>query len=131
MPQTTLLVFRDPSKRSPLVEWLNELEEAEPKAFARCLARIQQLEMSGHELRRPAADILGKKIHELRAKVGRVHYRILYFFYERERNVACLTHGFTKEGPVPDAEIEYAIQAKKLVDRDRDRYAMEWEVSDG
>jgi phage-related protein len=128
MPQTTLLVYRDAKGNAPLVEWLNELEEAEPKAFVRCLERIQQLERLGHELRRPAADILRNKIHELRAKLGRVHYRILYFFYEGERNVACLTHGFTKEGPVPNAEIEFAIRAKKLVTSDRDQYTEEWEV---
>jgi len=83
----------------------------------------------GHELRRPAADILRDKIHELRAHLRKVNYRILYFFYERERNVACLTHGITKKGDdVPDAEIEFAIQAKKLVETDRDRYTVEWEV---
>ena len=111
-----------------MTEWLKELEEIEPKAFARCLERIQQLEQMGHELRRPAADILKDKIHELRAKLGRVHYRILYFFYERERNTACLTHGFTKEGAVPDSEIDYAIEAKRLVDKDRNRYTVEWEL---
>jgi hypothetical protein len=128
MPQTTLLVFRDRSGNVPFIEWLEEIEEIEPKAFIKCLERIQQLERLGHELRRPAADILRDKIHELRAKLGKVHYRVLYFFRERERNVACLTHGFTKEGAVPDAEIEFAIRAKKLVDNDRDRYTEEWEL---
>ena len=128
MPQTKILVFKDGAGKVPLVDWLNELEESEPKAYARCLQRILQLEQYGHELRRPAADILRDKIHELRAKLGRVNYRILYFFYEKERNVACLTHGFTKEGAVPDTEIDYAIAAKKLVDGNRDRYTVEWEL---
>ena len=128
MPPTRVLVFRDSTERSPLIEWLDEMEKAEPKAFVRCLARIQQLEQMGHELRRPAADILRDKIHELRAKVGRVQYRILYFFRDNERNVACLTHGFTKEDAVPDAQIEYAIRVKKLVDSDHERYTAEWEV---
>jgi len=127
MPQTTLLVYRD-VQSVPLVEWLDELEKTEPKAFVKCLERIQQLERNGHELRQPAADILRNKIHDLRAKLGKVHYRILYFFYERERNVACLTHGFTKKGSVPDTEIQFAVRAKKLVEKDRDRYTEEWEV---
>ena len=51
-----------------------------------------------------------------------------FFYYERERNTACLTHGFTKEGAVPDSEIDYAIEAKRLVDKDRNRYTVEWEL---
>ncbi len=74
------------------------------------------------------SDILRDKIHELRAKLGKVHYRVLHFFEGRERNVACLTHGFTKAGAVPDAEIEFAIWAKELVDSDRDRYTAELEL---
>jgi hypothetical protein len=128
MPQTSILVFKEASGDVPLTEWLEELEESDKRAFAKCLARIQQLEQMGHELRRPAADILRSKIHELRVKVGRVHYRILYFFCEGQRNEACLTHGFTKEGVVPGEEIDYAVAAKKLVDKDRARYTAEWEL---
>ncbi|MSU79463.1 MAG: type II toxin-antitoxin system RelE/ParE family toxin [Gemmataceae bacterium] len=128
MPQTTLLVYRDKSGESPLISWLEELEESDTKSLAKCLERILQLERSGHELRRPAADILRDKIYELRAKRGRVYYRILYFFCAGERNVACLTHGFTKECAVPDTEIEYAIDAKELVHNNRARYTMEWEL---
>ncbi len=128
MPQTTLLVFRDKSGESPLLAWLAELQETDAKAFVKCIERILQLERFGHELRRPAADILRDNIHELRTKRGRVHYRILYFFCESDRNVACLTHGFTKEGAVPKSEIEFAIKAKQLVDNDRVRFTMEWEV---
>jgi hypothetical protein len=38
----------------------------------------------GHELRRPYADYLRAGVHELRARVGRVNYRILYFFGDDE-----------------------------------------------
>jgi phage-related protein len=59
----------------------------------------------GHELRRPYADYLRAGVHELRARVGRVNYRILYFFGDDE---IILSHGFTKEREIPDAEIERA-----------------------
>ncbi len=76
-------------------------------------------------MRRPAADFLRDGIYELRAKLGRVHYRILYFFCGKD--IACLSHGFTKEGTVPNTEIERAIRAKRLVLGDRNRYTVEWE----
>jgi len=62
----------------------------------------------GHELRRPHADFLQKGIYELRAKVGHVNYRILYFFHSRQ--VAILTSGFTKEDKVPSKEIARAVE---------------------
>ena len=126
MPQTELLVYQDESRRVPLELWLNDLERTEPKAYVACLVRIQQLQQSGYELRRPAADFLRDGIYELRAKRGRVHYRILYFFHGK--NVACMTHGFTKEGAVPDTEIARAMHAKELVESNRDRYTMVWEL---
>lgn len=126
MPQTILRVFRHPTKDAPLLTWLEELEQAEPKAYVRCLQKIQQLEQFGYELRRPAADHLGDGIYELRTKLGRVHYRILYFFHGK--NVACITHGFTKEGAIPDTEIERAKRARKLVKSDLDKHTAEWEL---
>ena len=61
--------------------------------------------------RRPVADYLRDGIYELRARRGRVNYRLLYFFHGR--GVAILAHGLSKEDEVPDAEIERAIERKK------------------
>src|SRR4051794_33665748 len=116
MPQSTLLVYQKAADEVPLVTWLKALEDLEPKAYVACLERILQLERSGYELRRPCVEHLGDGIYELRAKRGRVHYRILYFFCGK--NVACLTHGFTKEGAVPQIEIDRAIAARKQVKAD-------------
>jgi phage-related protein len=127
MPQTTLLVFQNAANEVPLLSWLTNLEETEPKAHAACLERIQQLERSGYELRRPIIEHLGGGIYELRAKRGRVHYRILYFFCGK--NTVCMTHGFTKEGVVPPIEIKRANDAKDLVEGNRSRYTVsEWEL---
>jgi hypothetical protein len=126
MPLTEVLVFRPgQSADPPLINWLNELERTESKAYSKCLARILMLHQHGHELRRPSADILRDGIHELRIHHDSVNYRILYFFSGKD--VACLAHGITKEKKVPDAEIDRAVQRKKLVEKDRERYTAEWE----
>ncbi len=126
MPRTAILVYRRADGTVPLKDWLNELEENEPRAYRKCLAKILLLEEKGYELRRPNADTLGDGIHELRTKVGTVNYRILYFFCGQ--NVACLSHGITKEGAIPASEIEDAVKRKKLVKKDLDRYTAHWEV---
>src|SRR4051794_30894553 len=114
MPQTEIRVFQTSKKAVPLVEWLEGLEAREPRAYVKCLQRILQLASLGREMRRPLADYLRDGVFELRAEVGTVNYRILYFFCGR--NVVCLSHGFTKEGKVPDAEIDTAVKRKKLVE---------------
>jgi phage-related protein len=76
-------------------------------AYAICVAAIERLADFGHELRRPAADLLRDGIYELRIRKGRVNYRILYFFHRR--GLAILGHAITKEDVVPAAEIERCI----------------------
>ena len=125
MPQTMILVFQGQNGTVPLTEWLDYLEEREPRAYQKCLERILLLSNLGFELKRPYADKLRDGIYELRAKIGNVNYRILYFFCGR--NQVCLSHGFTKEDKVPDAEIETAIKRKKLVVRNQDKYTADWE----
>ena len=118
MPPTELLVFREANGRIPLVDWLDFLPA---KARAKCLNYMRLLATSGHELRRPAGDILRDGIYELRPSYGGVHYRILYFFHGRD--VVVLSHGVTKTQKVPDTEIERAIARKQLVVLDPARYA--------
>ena len=65
-------------------------------------------EALGHELRRPEADLLRDGIHELRARLGSVNYRILYFFTGRQ--VAVLGHAITKEDSIPPRDIELAVK---------------------
>jgi hypothetical protein len=124
MPRTTIRVYRNAGGETSLTGWLQVLKERKPKAYAKCIQRIRLLSEKGSELRRPLADMLRDGIYELRARVGSVNYRILYFFCGR--NVACLSHGITKEDKVPDEEIEHALRRKRLVERDLDRYTAEW-----
>jgi len=79
--------------------------------------------MLGHELRRPEADFLRDGIYELRIRVGRVHYRVLYFFDGQGR--AVLVQGLVKEGKVPAEEIDRAIRRKRAFERKPDNHTHE------
>ena len=111
MPQTRLLFFQNADGAAPVWEWLKDLRAGNPKAYAKCVVRIRRLTELGHELRRPEADLLRDGIYELRARLGTVNYRILYFFHGR--NVAVLAHALTKEDEIPIAEIDRAVERKR------------------
>jgi phage-related protein len=115
---TEVFFFREPKDGSvPLVDWLDELPF---KVQAKCLERIDRLAELGHELRRPEADYLRDGIYELRASYQGVHYRILYFFSGKA--VVVVSHGFTKERAVPAREIEVAIERKRRVEADFNKF---------
>jgi phage-related protein len=121
---TEVVFYQEDDGSVPLLEWLDRLPA---KAQAKCLARLKRLEDLGHELRRPEADYLRDGIHELRAILGGVHYRILYFFH---RNIAAVvSHGITKEQRVPPREIERAIERKTRFTTNPTRYTFRPELS--
>ena len=93
MPQTRLLFFRNADGSAPVWEWLKDLRARNPKAYAKCVVRIGRVAELGHELRRPEADLLRDGIYELRARLGTVNYRMLYFFHGR--SAAVLAHAIT------------------------------------
>jgi len=111
MPTTQVLFYQDADGRSPVVDWLEALRARDVVAFTKCATVIERLEESGHELRRPTADFLRDGIYELRAKRGRVNYRLLYFFHGR--NVAIVAHALTKEAEVPRADIDRALARRR------------------
>lgn len=112
MPPTQIIFYRDEDGRIPLLDWLDGLLG---KARLKCLARLQRLEMLGHELRRPEADYLRDGIYELRASFQGVHYRMLYFFHKNQAMV--VSHGIQKEREVPAVEIDRAIGRKRQFER--------------
>ena len=79
MPQTEVVLFKEADGTVPVRDWLLELKRRNRRAFAKCVVRIRRLAELGHELRRPEADLLRDGIYELRAREGRVNYRLLYF----------------------------------------------------
>jgi putative component of toxin-antitoxin plasmid stabilization module len=112
MPQTRLLFFRNADGSAPAWEWLAELRVKNRKAYAKCAVRVKRLAEMGHELRRPEADFLRDGVYELRARLGTVNYRILYFFHGRE--VAVLASAITKENDIPMVEINRAVERKRM-----------------
>jgi hypothetical protein len=126
MPRTGVVFFREATGEAPVLVWLRELRRADRRGYAKCVARIQRLAESGHELRRPEADFLRDGIHELRARSGRVHYRILYFFHGKD--TAVLAIGLSKEGKVPEAEIVRALRRKAAFEEDPSGHTFEMEL---
>lgn len=115
MPATRVHFYAEANGISPVLEWLDRLARRDPRAFEACRARVVLLAALGHELRRPHADLLRDGIYELRARVGSVNYRLLYFFHGRD--VAIVAHGLTKEAEAPRGDIEKAIERKAAYER--------------
>ena len=111
MPRTDVVFYQETEGDVPVLDWLKKLRRSDQQAYAKCIAAIERLAEFGHELRRPLADFLKDGIHELRVRKGRVNYRILYFFHGRD--LAVLAHAITKEGEVPDDDIDRAVRRRK------------------
>jgi phage-related protein len=129
LPRTEVFFYQDEDGGAPVVEWLKTLRREDRKAYAKCVARIRRLAEASHELRRPEADYLRDGLYELRARHGRVNYRILYFFHGQQ--VALLAHGLTKEGEIPPGDIERAKRRKDAFEHDPERHTYEEEANDG
>lgn len=113
----------------PVRDWLANLQHTNREAFAKCVAAIERLAHFGYELRRPHADMLRDGIFELRVQHKRVHYRILYFFHGQ--NIAVLAHGLVKEKKVPSADIQRALERKRKLENEPEKYLFHGEDDDG
>ena len=111
MARTRVIFYQEEPDEVPALDWLKELRRLNKAAYAKCVARVERLAELGHELRRPEADYLRDGIYELRAKLGRLNFRLLYFFHGQL--AAVLAHGLTKEDKVPDADVDRAIRRKQ------------------
>jgi hypothetical protein len=108
MLQVNVIFYRDDDGSVPVLEWIDALRR--PALIDKATARIDLLGQYGHKLRRPHSAPLRDKVHELRWKVGRVNYRILYFFHGQTAVV--LAHGCTKEAEVDADDIDRAIRRR-------------------
>ena len=126
MPPTNVYFFRESTGDAPVLDWLRNLRRRDSRAYAKCAAAIHELAARGHELRRPLADYIVAGIHELRVRVRRQNYRVLYFFHGRD--VAILVHGLTKEDRLPRRDIERALQRKRTFEGSPDLHTYEEEL---
>lgn len=74
----------------------------------------------GNNLKRPECDILRDGIYELRWRIVKTQYRILYFF--AGKRIVVLSHLITKESAIPNAEIEKCIANKRLFEENPDKH---------
>jgi len=119
MPNAKIIFFKEVDESVPVITWL---DEQRPKTVkAKCLALIKLLAAMGYDLKRPYSDTLRDGIRELRTRVGKVNYRLLYFFHGQ--NCVVISHGITKEDEVPDKEIDAAIANKELYKSDPEKYS--------
>lgn len=118
MAQTEIFFYREPKGGSvPFLLWLEDLPM---RVQVKCIERIDRLGELGHELRRPEADFLRDGIYELRASYQGVHYRMLYFFAGKA--VVVVSHGLTKKREVPPRDIAQALERKRLVEADFEKF---------
>ncbi len=115
MPKTTVYLYAEENGECPVLDWFRELSRRDIRGVDACIARLALLAAIGHELRRPHADLLRDGIYELRSRVGRVNYRLLYFFHGKD--IAVVAHGLTKEQEVPALEVERAVERKRRYEK--------------
>jgi phage-related protein len=126
MPETTIHFFREEDGTVPFLDWLARLEKRQRKAFQKCLFMLDALRQFGRDLRRPHADMLRDGVYELRTRVGRVNYRILYGFVGKD--TVLVSHGMTKKQAVPKADIDLAVSRLALYRQDPTRYTSEEQI---
>ncbi len=120
MPQSKVVFYREADGTVPLLEWFDELPET---AQDKCRIKLERLRELGHELRRPEADYLRDGIYELRVRLRRINYRLLYFFHGR--TAAVVSHGIVKEQAVPPKEIDRAVDRKQAFEKAPARHTYE------
>ena len=96
--------YQSGNGKYPVEEFIDSLEA---KSQARIARTLDLLEEFGIELGMPYAKYLEKQFWEVRVRIGRNRYRIIYFLYTGKTFI--LLHGFSKKTDVvPRADINIA-----------------------
>lgn len=119
----TAVFYQDEDGTCPVLAFF---DDQPAKALESAYARVALLKEYGHTLRRPYAENLGQGLYELRWHVGRVQYRLLYFFHGQ--GVVVLTHALTKEARIPAAD-NRALRRKQLFEQDPKKHTYPGEPS--
>jgi hypothetical protein len=108
------MFYKEADGQVPVLEWLRALQRRDRRAAVACIARSNAWPPWGTKLR---------------ARRGRVQYRILYFFHGQR--LAVLAHALTKEGQVPPTDLERAIRRKAAFAQDPEKHSYAQELRDG
>lgn len=101
--------YETPGGGCPTKEFLDRLHKTEELPYAEY--ELNLLAEFGYKLTRPHAAPLRDKIYELRIRVQRKQYRLLYFFFYQSKIV--ISHGIYKpDKKVDPVEINRAIKHK-------------------
>jgi phage-related protein len=97
--------------RCPTKEFLDGLNKRTELPYIN--NAIKQLSELGYQLGRPHAAPLEQDIYELRVKIIKVNYRLLYFFFDKNKII--ITHGIKKKTKeVPPKEITKAVECRSI-----------------
>lgn len=83
--------YREDDGTLPVMTWM---EESPEDIRGKIIARIDLLKQGGPALDYPYTSQIEGKLREVRLRIGKTRYRVLYFF--DEERTAILLHGFTK-----------------------------------
>ena len=102
--------YQDDDGKLPVMKWLDTLPE---EVRGKVIARIDLLKEGGPTLDYPYTSQIDGRLREIRLRVGKKRYRVLYFF--DDDRTAILLHGLTKNTPAveeADKRIGSARMAK-------------------
>lgn len=98
------------SGQRPIGDFFSDLNKATELPYV--MRDISQLANLGNDARRPLASPLRDGVYELRTRINKKQFRILYFFFFNEKII--LSHGFLKKSAeVPQTNIDLALLHKK------------------
>jgi hypothetical protein len=86
--------YQDDDGKLPVMKWLDTLPE---EVRGKVIARIDLLKEGGPTLDYPYTSQIDGRLREIRLRVGKTRYRVLYFF--DDERTAILLHGLTKNTP--------------------------------
>ena len=129
MPAAKIRIYREDDGRAPFLDWLQEIERRNRKVYKKYRSYVRRLAEQGHELRRPTADLLRDGVYKLRFNMLGVNYLVLYGFVGKD--LVMISHGITKKGKVPPAEIDKAAERLTKYKSNPERYGMKEADGDG
>jgi phage-related protein len=100
--------FRTEQGKEPVREWLRSLPVEAKKEVGSDIERVQWR----WPVSKPLVDGLGGGLYEVRTRVERVQYRVLFCIVE---STMVLLHGFVKKSRVAPAEIAVGRDRQKAV----------------